>query len=246
MISYPESPYVEVADYLVAALQNRGIAVVRGEIPCPKFWIALGSQAAERIRAQDSTTPMLIGLVLNAATIDRLAPASGVFLQHPMPVQWQAWSHLFPNVSHLGVLYDPRYLPLLNELKQLARAAGVRVTALPVTQPADLASALKQLPQDVEAIWPIGNGTVFSLISARPLFLHAQYQRLPLVGLSARWVEAGAAYALDWDWPKIAEQLADIGQTLEQTGTLPAPQPPCCPKLVTHWQMQNKLSKKMP
>lgn len=251
--SYPAFPYEEVARYLKESLERRGIpAVLAGSTrtsPCPKLWVALGSEAAAQIRKQDPTTPMLIGLVFHPESIAQFAPATGVFLEHPLPAQWRSFRRLYPRVRQLAVLYDPRFADRLTQLERLAQAEGVLLTRLEVVDVQALDKVLTQIPEEVEALWPIGDGQVFSLLAARPLFLWARRKNLVLVGLSARWVEAGAAYALDWDWPRLAEQLGELGQVLWQGRSVTElpPQPPRDLKLVTRLQLVGQnVSRRLP
>ncbi|MCX8049648.1 MAG: hypothetical protein N3A55_08320 [Methylohalobius sp.] len=251
--SYPTPPYSEVAQLLKPSLERLGIPAVLAALPhpsfCPKLWIALGSEAAAKIRQQDATTPLLIGLVLDAKTVLQFAPATGVYLEHSLHIKWRSFRRVFPRVRHLCVLYDPRFAAHLSELDRLAQADGVLLTKQKVESAQELSKVLERVPEEVEALWPLGDGKTFSLLTARPLFLFTQRKGLVLVGLSARWVEAGAALALDWNWPGIAAQLAELGQALWRGG-LPAdysPQPPCCTRLVTKSQIQSELvSRKSP
>ncbi|GAB6068098.1 hypothetical protein JCM13664_14170 [Methylothermus subterraneus] len=175
-LSYPVPPYTEVAEFLRAKLRARGIPLAEPPSPCPRFFIALGQKAGEAIRRRDPNTPIVAALVLDEAAIQKLAPATGVWLMHPLEVQWQALRAWLPQLTQLTVLYDPRFAAQLDSLERLARRDRIRLHAVAVDSPKQLATVAERLPS-VGAVFILGDGRVFNLTAAQALLLFARARR---------------------------------------------------------------------
>jgi putative ABC transport system substrate-binding protein len=77
-------------------------------------------------------------------------------------------------------------------------------------------------------LFGIPDKLVLSRNTAKPILLASYRNRIPLVGLSFKWVKAGALYALERDYEDIGTQCGEMAQKILQGAavtTLP-PEPP--------------------
>jgi len=242
--AYPVPPYTEVATQVTRYLETRDVPVARS--PCPRFYLALGTKAVTTIRGRDKNTPIVAALVLERDTILEAAPATGVWLRHPLETQWRYLRRMIPMLRHLTVLYDPAFAADLHHMEQLARRDGIALTALAVHAPSELKSIPERIPMNTDAVFPLGDSRLFPLTSIHPLVLATYPRRIVLVGLSAQWVAAGATYALDWDWPQLARQTGELAAALWRgtpVADLP-PQPPAAVKIIINTTLWPGLAKR--
>ncbi len=215
VIAHPAAPYQKTARALVQALERHRIPAriqTADHLPpprCPKVWVAVGSRAVAAIRKVDPDTPLVAVLVIDASIIEKARPATGVTLMPPPEYQWHWFRRLLPRVKALGVLYTPDHHDRLQILAELGRQDGITIVPIAVETPERLAEALNELPDSIEALWLLGNGRLFSATTARSILMAAFRKRIPLIGLSRQWVEAGALYAFDWNYEALGRQAAE-------------------------------------
>ncbi len=215
VIAHPAAPYRKTAQALVQSLERQRIpARIRPAdrlIPplCPRLWVAVGSRAVAAIRKVDPDTPLVAVLVIDESVIEKARPATGVILMPPPEHQWRWFRRLLPRVKTLGVLYTPDHHDRLQILAKLGQRDGITIVPIAVETPERLAEALAELPDSIEALWLLGNGRLFSATTARSILITAFRKRIPLIGLSRQWVEAGAVYAFDWDYETLGRQAAE-------------------------------------
>ncbi len=215
VIAHPAAPYRKTARALVHVLERHRIPAriqtADHLVPplCPRLWVAVGSRAVAAIRKVDGNAPLVATLVLDESVIQKAQPATGVTLMPPPEYQWHWFRRLLPRVKTLGVLYHPDYHEALQALTALGWRDGITIVPIAVETPEQLAEALAELPDSIEALWLLGNGRLFSATTARSILMAAFRKRIPLIGLSRQWVEAGALYAFDWDYEALGRQAAE-------------------------------------
>ncbi|MDD2760188.1 MAG: ABC transporter substrate binding protein, partial [Methylomonas sp.] len=88
------------------------------------------------------------------------------------------------------------------------------------------------LPPQLDALWTVDGTVAYNASAVRELLLYSFRNRVPLIGLSAQWVKAGALYALDWDYPDLGEQAAELATIILHEGRAPASLLPVFPRTV--------------
>lgn len=253
VIAHPAPPYRKTAQAVLQTLERHRIpariqAADRLVPPrCPRLWVAVGSRAVAAIRQVDGNTPLVAVLVVDESVIHKAQPATGVTLMPPPEHQWRWFRRLLPRVKTLGVLYNPNRRQALQTLTDLGRRDGITIVPIAVETPEQLAEALADLPDSIEALWLLGNGRLFSATTARSILMAAFRHRIPLVGLSRQWVEAGAVYAFDWDYEALGRQAAEqVLQLWRQPEDLPPPTPPNRLHLAVNRQVFRHLGLTLP
>ncbi len=253
VIAHPAAPYRKTAEAVVQSLaQHRipaRIQTTERLVPpsCPKLWVAVGSRAVATIRKLDANTPLVATLVVDESVIHKAQPATGVTLMPPLEYQWRWFRRLLPQVKTLGVLYNPQRGDALQILTELGHRDGITVMGLAVETPKQLVEVLADLPDSIEALWLLGNGRLFSATTARSILMATFRRRIPLVGLSRQWVEAGALYAFDWDYEALGRQAAEqVLQIWRQPGDLPPPTHPNQLHLAVNRQVFRHLGLTLP
>lgn len=181
----------------------------------PRLVLAVGSNAAHAALQAFPNVPLVATLILNPEELANSARAVGVLLDFPASIQWRWFRRVLPNARRVGVLLDPRSVGnRFRELEQLAKADGLNLISVDVTSPEALPTALRQLPNDLDALWGLASPTVLAPQTAKEILLYSFRNRVPFIGLSANWVKAGALYALDRDYTDLGRQCAELAEGL--------------------------------
>lgn len=184
--------------------------------------VTLGPYAAARA-AHDAPTLAAIDCMSAQA-----APGSTAVSPAIPSEQLVAWlRRLMPGARYIGVLYDPA----LNAQTVEALAAALRradlnpvLVAVPTT--AMLPAALVRMSGAADALLAVPDSTVYAQETAKELLLFSFRHKVPLVGLSESWVQAGALFALDWDYRELGMFCGRLALQRVAGREGPAPPPP--------------------
>ena len=182
-----------------------GIVVALGEAPAAwairqpteftlAFTMVVGPDRLKPMREQSSMkSRQMIGVSIEVPVADQL----GVLRQ------------LIPNVRRIGILtQDPA---VRAEVAALRRACEERTLQLVHTELAsseDLPNKLDQLLWQVDLLWSVADSNVMQPQFARHIIGQCASRGIPLVGLSATFVKAGAALSFERDYREIGQMLA--------------------------------------
>lgn len=174
--------------------------------------LALG-QLASGAAVKHETRPVVIsGLVLDSDLPPRNRRSTGITLEHSADLQLDWLRRLVPHTQNVGILYEPDSdQDRIEEFEAAASKYGLRIVAIPVRSPDELPAALDMLSHRAGVLLAIQNPMIYSPQTAKSILLFSFRNRIPLIGLSAAWVKAGALYALTWDYRDLGAQLGELG-----------------------------------
>lgn len=184
--------------------------------------VAIGPHAATRA-ARDAPT---------LAAVDCMsaqAGASALAVPPQIPSEQQvAWlRRMLPAARYIGVLYDPaQNAQAIEPLAAAIRRAGLNPVLVPVATPAMLPAALVRVSASADALLAVADTTVYTRETAKTLLLFSFRHKLPLIGLSENWVQAGALFALDWDYREVGMFCGRLALQRLAGGNAAAPVPP--------------------
>jgi putative ABC transport system substrate-binding protein len=206
----------EAALGALAAAAERGAAIV-----------TLGARADEIVAQAAPGVPVVSCM---AAPADAPHAASGaISVPADVPISAQiAWmARLLPELHHVGLLFDPaRNSQRVEALAPALALAGYTPLLAPVDGPAKLPQALGSLPNAVEAILALPDATVYTQQASRSLLLFSFRNRIPLIGLTESWVQAGALYAVDWDYAALGAYCGALAAHAAAGSAQADPPPP--------------------
>jgi putative ABC transport system substrate-binding protein len=155
-----------------------------------------------------------------------------VLLSHPADIQWQYLRQLLPDARQIAIIYNPKVSqPTFQALQNLAKWENITLKAVKVESRKDLAISIPRLSTQLDALMVL-DASVFNSAAIRQLLLFSFRNRIPLVGLSAQWVKAGALYALDWDYYDMGKQAAGRALEILQKHRRPSTLPPSPPRKI--------------
>lgn len=195
------------------------------DIPDTDLLIAVGMKAADALSQRDKPT---LNVLLPRAGFEKLkrAPSSSysaIFMDQPMQRQLALINAALPNVTSVGVLYDTPP-PELDSLRKLSSTMRFDLREQKVDQQHPLAGALSDLLQVSDVLLVLPDNNVYRSDTIRNILLETYRAQVPMVGLSASYVRAGALCAIYSTPQQIAYQAAEAIEVFATTGRLPTPQ----------------------
>jgi putative ABC transport system substrate-binding protein len=206
--------------------------------------VALGTAATRLSRSEFGETPTVASLILAADDIEGADNATAIVVSFPIETQLRWIRELMPRHERIGVLYDPEHnQDLVDRAAPVVAKLGGELVAVAVGSPRDIPAALKTLTRSVDVLWGVSDPTVLSPQTARQLLLFSFRNRIPFIGLSSNWVEAGAIFALEGDYRDLGVQC---GETVERIlrGASPGSVPVSAPRKV-HYSLNLKTARHM-
>ncbi len=196
--------------------------------------VTLGSAATQAAVREVPHLPLLATMIVSAEDIKASPNATAVLLEFPLDTQLQWLRRIIPGAGSVGVLFNPKENQAkINSAVQVAKESGFTLVTQAVETPRALPDALENLSRNVDALWGISDSVVMTPQTAEPILLSTLRNKIPLAGLSASWVKAGALYALDRDYVDIGTQCGElIGKVLGGVGA--GSLPPIHPRKVTY------------
>jgi putative ABC transport system substrate-binding protein len=184
--------------------------------------ITFGAHAASRA-IREAPTLAAVDCMSTAAA----PPAQAVPIAIPFDQQVFWLRRLLPDARYIGILYDPaQNAEAAGALAAALRLADLNPVLAPVDTPPVLPGALSRLSDATDALLAITDSTVYTPQTAKALLLFSFRHKAPLIGPSEAWVQAGALYALDWDYREFGRYCGQLALRQVAGSRIAAPTPP--------------------
>ena len=248
--SHSSAPYQQTLEGFKANFSERNLAVnydvhvINNDAELGDIWsqlvaerpqliVTLGAPSTRATLSREHSIPVVAGLMLNIDELKKNPNATGVGLNFPASLQWLWMRRLLPDARRIALIHDPEHgVALFQALQKLAKAENIILDPVPASNPEDIPELLKNLPNQLDALWVVNGVAAFNSATVQELLLYSFRNRTPLIGLSAQWVKAGAIYALDWDYVDLGKQLGELAGTILQKGVSPSSLVPIEPRKV--------------
>lgn len=177
--------------------------------------LPVGSDATEFAVERFSKVPVVFSMVLDPpGELLRRPNVYGICLDLPVS-RYIAWfREMIPGFNSLGVLYTESSLHKVQEIRQQARAAGVKLVALRVDNLAELPARLDELSARVQALLSLPDELLYNRVIAPRIIYYCIKNRLPFAGLSVNFTRAGALFSLDVDYKRLGRKAARMAVSI--------------------------------
>ena len=214
----------------------------------PRLILTVGSHATKAVSDRITDVPIIFSAVLNPETsgfVNSLqhpgGNITGASLDIPFNIQFTYFKRVIQNLKTIGVLYTAETANLIPPAKALAKAANLELIAMEVASEKDIPTALDQLNRQVDGIWSVADGGIFTPRSTRFILLNTLRNAKPLMGFSRNLVESGALFSLAYDYKDIGRQTGNIALRV-LSGESPARIPVAVPGFI--WFHYNEKTAK--
>jgi ABC-type uncharacterized transport system substrate-binding protein len=192
--------------------------------------ITVGTRAAGEVAELQPDTALLHTIIPESVylTLAREAGScprqSAIFIDQPLARQAALAQALFPEAARYGILLGPTSAHRQPEIDAIRLPGPRQFVIRHVSSEANIARASDALLQEVDLMLAVNDPLVLNRENAKWLLYSAYQHRLPVIGFSQAYVNAGASGAVFSEPEQLAEQAAGIAaQYLSRaTGCLPA------------------------
>jgi hypothetical protein len=227
---------------------------VNGAVEPADITIAVGMKATESALAE-ATMPVLGVMVHKTsyeALLEKLAAQrrprliSAVYLNQPWERQLNFIEAVLPGRRKIGLLHSPDTHQELAGLKENSAARGLSLTARPVRSAEFLFSTLDELLDRTEMLLSIPDSTIYNASNVRNILLTSYRRKVPLIGISQAYVNAGALCAIFSTPEQLAEQTSAVLVYFAKNKRLPEPQYPATYSFALNNQVARSLGIELP
>lgn len=194
--------------------------------------IAVGMKAASLVAA--SNAPAILNVLIPRAghrkllrdnpKRERSASYSSIFMDQPAERQLGLIAAALPERHRVGLLYEAPADEEVEQLRQKAAEHGLKLYERPVGSNEALFDALQDVLQHSDILLAQPAPSLYNSSTLRNILLSTYRAGIPLVGLSASYVRAGAVTAIFSTPAQFASQASTVIQKFSETGTLAAAQ----------------------
>ena len=177
----------------------------------PALILAIGSEALAAAAALDGI-PVVFSMVVRPDEILRdRSGVTGARAEIPMHAQLDVLVAIAPHVEKVGVVFDPkRSKNLIGEIETAAGRMGLQLVTAEAGSAGESLKALKQLEGSVDAWLMIPDRTTVTTQTFEYMIGSSFRHRAPVVGLSKKFVQRSALFALVLDYEDLGRQSGEM------------------------------------
>ena len=212
--------------------------------------VAVGTKAAELSVAQIDT-PVLVVMVPEAAYQKLLAQKSlptisAIYLNQSWDRQLDFLRAALPERRKVGLLYSPDTRIDIENLRKKIVARGGSLIARSVQSADSLFFSLESVLADSAVLLAIPDNAIYNNSNFLNILLTSYRHKVPLVGISKAYVNAGALCAIFSTPEQLAGQAGKTVVSFSRDGQLPAPQYPAVFTIEVNQQVARSLEIELP
>lgn len=213
----------------------------------PDLVVAVGVKATE-IALADFDAPVLSVMVPKAGyeallrhSQKPLKAVSAIYLDQPWDRQLNFIQATLPKHGIVGMLYSPNTSIILPRLPH-----GMSLNAKSVRSAEALFTSLEYILESSDVLLVIPDSEIYSSNNVRNILLTSYRYKVPLIGISQSYVNAGALCAIFSTPEQLALQTAEVIVSFAKDQRLPEPQYPASFSIGINQQVANSLGIDIP
>lgn len=185
----------------------------------PAVAVALGMESAVALEhAAPPATRLLRAFVFEDDISSGARPARAwvtLGIELPPSLLLAQLKKVFPGRTRLGVIRGPMQTAAWSSaLDEAARQNGFELHVLDCHNARDLIDVFVRFKSRVDMVWCPFNGRLYNSATLRPLLIASFSNRLPVIGFSEQFVEAGALFGGGPDFFEVGRQAAGLALRL--------------------------------
>ncbi|MDD2701278.1 MAG: ABC transporter substrate binding protein [Sideroxydans sp.] len=201
------------------------------DLPSADILVTAGSGAAQW--AADRWHGAMLAGMLSSKTFQQMrsgkmsaSPVSALFLDQPLVRQVALVRATLPSLKRVGVLYTPASDFVAQPLQRELAKQGAQLVTMAVKPDDNLSGRLDELLAQSDILLAVPDSTIYNSSTIRNILLGSYRRGIPMVGLSAAYVSAGALCAVYSTPEQLAAQSAAMVSAFLHQGAMPVPQFP--------------------
>lgn len=188
--------------------------------------VTIGTSAARQVQQQDTPVPVLNTLIpretynlihgISGTQSVYNSKRSAIYIDQPFSRQIRLVRIALPKFKRIGIILGPHSKKSKKDVQHAGRLGGASLFIEEVGSEKELVPSLSKLLDSVDIVLAIPDKQVFNRRTARNLLLISYRQKVPLMGYSKAYVNAGALLAV-YSAPRELGQ--HIAETILMTAT---------------------------
>jgi len=193
---------IEVGGRIIERIKRRKPAAI----------LAVGAKAAELSSREISVIPIVFCMVMAPEKYGiKGENITGVSMEVPPKAQFSTLKSILPFLKSIGVIYDPKESGrLIDEGKTAAEDLGLELIAREVISREEIAGAMKELIEKVDALWLVPDTTVVTRESFKYMLSSTIKKGIPLLVFSDGFVKGGAFLSLSPDYFSVGREAGNL------------------------------------
>ncbi len=212
-LSSPQQYTLQI--YYLKPADNDALASIREDIAAlrPRLIVSVGLGATQFSASRFSDIPLIYSMTLAPESFKSRSSRQmlAVGMETAIEQRLQMLKKLKPDVKKIGLLYDPqRSEQRIIEMRRSIQSLGMELTAVPVDSPRAAFNAVPGIMRDCDAFYLMFDRTVLNDKVIEHIFTSSFRRKVPVVGLSEKYVRLGALFSLDVDSYSLGMQTFGI------------------------------------
>jgi putative ABC transport system substrate-binding protein len=170
--------------------------------------VAVGSPALEALRTRNRAVPLIVTMVLRPR--DTAGISGYLDIELPVNAILAEMRVLLPERRRVGIIRDRARGQPADLLEAAASKEGYAAVIVDCDGPANLLRAVRELKGKVDLLLCLPDATLYNSVTIKPLLLATLEERIPVVGFSPAFVQAGAAAGVYPDYYEVGRQTAEM------------------------------------
>ena len=188
----------------------------------PDLILTVGILATTLAKEQFTDIPIIFCMVINHERFNlEGANVTGISSEASIRDQFGVLKELLGTSKNVGVIYDPKETgSIISEAASIVGKSNFNLVKTEVTSEDQVAPALKNIVNKIDALWIVPDGTVVTKESLEIILKMGMKHRLPVFCTSSAIVRAGALVSISPDYRQTGIQAAQLAQTLLNNSTV--------------------------
>lgn len=209
--------------------------------------VTLGFKAADWV-IERTVTPVLAVMIPSTKYVEllgkqtRTRQVSAIYIDQPLARQVDLLHAALPESRSIGMLYSSESPVNLKKLQNELARYSLNLVAKHMQNEESLSSDLEDVLARSDVLLAVPDSKIYSSNNIRNILMSSYRQRIPLVGLSQAYVNAGALCAIFSTPEQFAAQASVMTILFAQTLHLPDPQSPKLYTIAVNQDVARSLS----
>lgn len=201
----------------------------------PALIVAVGTEAAQRVAQSNPAAPILHTLLPRATAIEILRAGRGgkstthrdsaIFLDQPIGRQLDLLRLALPSHKRVAVILGPATRNQEAELRAAARERSLTVNIVTLDHREELLPALEKLLDRNDVLFSVPEPLAYNSETIHHVLLTTYRYKIPVMGMSKAYVDAGALLGIYSTPEQIGHQAARLIASLPVAKALSLPTP---------------------
>lgn len=174
----------------------------------PDLVLTLGTPATRIAQETAKNIPVIFTMVLDPKKSNILPP--GVLMDIPPEIKLSNIKSVFPRAKRIGLIYSVNSIPDYEEVLQVSGQFGFQLIGRKINSRKEFPEALSRLWRQIDCFLMIPDSKIFFPESVRYLLTEGLRNKIPIIGLSSSYTEAGALVSFYCNYEDLGEQAAEI------------------------------------